>query len=643
MLREVADGESKREQRVMKRFISIRTKIGVAASLGIFIVVLILTMINVNVQYKNRLREINTLAQQEAEDAMREILLNMNGGMCGAEYMADMVRLGVTKGLTRRQLEAIMGQVVLENSHFRGGLLAFEPNAYDGRDAQYADSLGGDGTGRFVTYLFRNEDQTIGREAITSYKNEGAAPWYYAPKRVGKELVTEPVTYEIDGKEHRLITFVTPIIQEGVFLGVVGFDMDLKLIQQAFEGFSEREAICDISFITYDGTCVASSLQPEIVDKSIATFYGAEYPERLRRLQAGETYSDKDRENHYVYFPIWFNRSPLPWQVRFTLPNSYVYGQQVRQMAISIGIGLGLLLVIAVGIVLIVRRFLAPLGTLAGSADRIAAGDLSVKIPADMANDEIGLMARKVVAMVESFREIVSSIQDGAQNMLSASHQVSNGSEQLAQGSAQEASSIEEVTASMAQMGASIGQNRDNAKTTECVSNAVSEGMQGSMQSVYETNGFVQEIAQKIGVINDIANQTNILALNAAVEAARAGEQGRGFAVVAAEVRKLAELSQSAAGEITALAQRCVDSGNETTSAVARLAPEMEKSVGLVREIAASTEEQNRGVQQINGAMQQLNDQTQRNATLSEELASSAEEMARQAETLRDAVAKFKL
>lgn len=90
----------------MKKFISIRTKIGVAASLGTFIVVLILTAINVNVQYKNRLREINTLAQQEAEDAMREILLNMNGGMCGAEYMADMVRLG---GDERADTEAAGG------------------------------------------------------------------------------------------------------------------------------------------------------------------------------------------------------------------------------------------------------------------------------------------------------------------------------------------------------------------------------------------------------------------------------------------------------------------------------------------------------------------------------------------------------
>ncbi|WP_445204330.1 methyl-accepting chemotaxis protein [Tenuifilum sp.] len=150
-------------------------------------------------------------------------------------------------------------------------------------------------------------------------------------------------------------------------------------------------------------------------------------------------------------------------------------------------------------------------------------------------------------------------------------------------------------------------------------------------------------ISDKINIISDIAFQTNLLALNAAVEAARAGEHGKGFAVVAAEVRRLAEHSKNAASEIVEISKNSQNLAEESGSLINGLLPEVERTSLLVEEIAAATQEQRNGINQINAAIQQLNSIAQQNASTSEELASSAEEINAQAEQLVESIGYFKL
>jgi methyl-accepting chemotaxis protein len=213
----------------------------------------------------------------------------------------------------------------------------------------------------------------------------------------------------------------------------------------------------------------------------------------------------------------------------------------------------------------------------------------------------------------------------------------------MSQGASEQASSAEEVSSSMEQMAANIQQNTENAQQTEKIALRASDGINRVNDASDQTLKYMQEIADKVSIIGEIARQTNILALNAAVEAARAGEHGKGFAVVAAEVRKLAERSQVSAVEIDSLTKNSVRATEESGKLLAAIAPEISKTAKLVQEIAAASIEQNSGADQVNNAIQQLNQVTQQNAASSEEMATSSEELAGQAQQLLEMISFFKI
>lgn len=274
----------------------------------------------------------------------------------------------------------------------------------------------------------------------------------------------------------------------------------------------------------------------------------------------------------------------------------------------------------------------------ASLAEKIAAGDLTVRPTPLSDKDTLGIALQ---SMVERLRAVVSDAIAASESVSSGSQELSASSEQLSQGATEQASAAEEASSAMEQMAANIKQNADNAAQTEKMARQSSKDAESSGDAVTRAVEAMRTIADKIGIVQEIARQTDLLALNAAVEAARAGEHGKGFAVVASEVRKLAERSQTAAAEISSVSDDTVKVAQEAGEMLTRLVPDIRKTAELVSEISAACREQDIGAAQINEAIQQLDQVTQQNAGASEEMSATSEELASQAEELQASISFF--
>jgi methyl-accepting chemotaxis protein len=327
-------------------------------------------------------------------------------------------------------------------------------------------------------------------------------------------------------------------------------------------------------------------------------------------------------------------------QAKMTSDENTVLANSASRLMIGLAVA-GALIAIIFGFI-ISNIISKPLRKGVAFAQAVAAGDLTQKIDLNQ-KDEIGQLALALNEMVTKLGSIVGEVMSAADNVASGSQELSSTAQQMSQGATEQAASAEEISSSMEEMASSIRQNTDNAMQTEKISIKSSVDAKEGGRAVVETVAAMKEIATKISIIEEIARQTNLLALNAAIEAARAGEHGKGFAVVASEVRKLAERSQSAAGEISGLSSRSVAIAEQAGDMLTKMVPDIQKTSELVQEITASSKEQDTGAEQINKAIQQLDQVIQQNASASEEMASTSEELSSQAEQLQSAISFFNI
>ena len=276
----------------------------------------------------------------------------------------------------------------------------------------------------------------------------------------------------------------------------------------------------------------------------------------------------------------------------------------------------------------------------AGVAKEIAAGNLEVEVAPASSHDQLG---NALLDMVAKLREVIGQVKQTTNQVTSGTQAMSSSSEEMSQGAAEQAAAAEEASSSVEQMNANIRQNADNALETEKIAIQAASDARSGGEAVDKTVSAMKVIADKIMIIEEIARQTNLLALNAAIEAARAGEHGKGFAVVAAEVRKLAERSQIAAGEINELSSSSVEVAEQAGQLLDVIVPNIQRTAELVQEISAASKEQDAGAEQIMKSIQQLDNVIQQNAASSEEMSSTAEELSSQAFQLEQMVAFFDL
>lgn len=341
------------------------------------------------------------------------------------------------------------------------------------------------------------------------------------------------------------------------------------------------------------------------------------------------------------------------------LSESYIQDSE-RGYQIMLGLGVAVL-ILAVGLLFAVRYWLRNtlvrrMETTVEMLRRVAAGDLSQKINSGSQN-EIGSMLAELETMRTSLTSTILGIRDSVQRIHTNAQEIAHGNNDLSSRTEEQAAALQETAASMEQIKTTVRQNADNAhaarELAESASNNAHNGgevMQSLEQIMEQITTSSRQIADINGVIDSIANQTNILALNAAVEAARAGEQGRGFAVVAEEVRNLAKRSADAAKEINQLINTSVsniDIGSRQVGQASTVMQEIVTSVSQVTqimgEITSASDEQSAGINQISQAVNEMDLVTQQNAAMVEEAAMAAGDLEAQSDALEKLVAQFRL
>jgi methyl-accepting chemotaxis protein len=286
------------------------------------------------------------------------------------------------------------------------------------------------------------------------------------------------------------------------------------------------------------------------------------------------------------------------------------------------------------------RNISRPIEQAASFANSISEGDLTVELEVKQ-HDEIGQLVFSLNNMKLHLKQTIGEMVSNADYLAEASLKLNASSQKLTQSTNDQAGSVEEICAAIEEMSGTTQENAQCAQQANSIAGMALENLKQRNSAVQSSAQAMTEIANKVSIINDIALQTNILALNAAVEAARAGTHGRGFAVVATEVRKLAEHSRIAAGDINALIRMGVETAENTRLQFEKIVPEIENTARLVQGISVATNEQANSIEQVSTSVMSLDIITQQNIVASDEMAESAAELLARAGKLKQMVAYF--
>jgi methyl-accepting chemotaxis protein len=557
---------------------------------------------------------INTALNES--NAMAELVAGqLNQPVDTARSLASSFEAIISSGEmpSRTLAQSLLAQTLTKNTQILGVWTCWEPNAYDNRDAQWANQEGHDATGRLVAHYFR-QGTTVVSEPLRDYATPGAGDYYLVPRDAAREVLLEPTPIKVGDNEVLKTTIVIPILDKGKVAGVVGLDFTLQnlselLAKQKISHGGYAALISNQLRFVYHATTERIGKGINDVDRWIEPF--------IPKIKAGEpfvtesySYTSKTTAMR-IGAPVRIGQTGAPWLMLITWPTGEVMASvnQLRNLTLLVGAGV-LLLVLGV----------------------------------------VWTLARSIARPIH---DVADNLKIGAEQVTAAAASISEASATVAGGASAQAASVEETSSSCEELTSMTKRNVEHAERAHALAQktqqAADQGrteMETMLGAMHEIQASSASIAKIIKTIDEIAFQTNILALNAAVEAARAGEAGAGFAVVADEVRNLAQRAATAARETAAQIEDAIartKHGGEICQRVAASFAQIDEHArqvnALVGEISTGAGEQTRGIDHISSAMGQIETSVQTAAAQTEETATAAEELNAQARVLHNNVA----
>ncbi len=589
--------------------------------------------------------------QQIAHTEALQVSQQLDAALTAARDVGNSAWALRESGLAERKgLDQLLQDYLRAHGDFLSMSLAFEPNTFDGKDADFAGKSDQDPAGRYARYVDRDPAGNPALHNLVDYETPGSGDYYVLPRQRQKDVIIEPYIYPYNGVDVMLTSIAAPIIRDGKFQGSVTSDFSLATLQKMIGAIKPWNGVGYAVLLSAGNNVVSSP------DKSAA---GKPYK---GTVSGGDVLRYDDPILGEPAFITWraiaVGNSGTPWKLAIVTPVSVVMAEAWHYLINAIVLMVLSIVIVSVVVALVFTRKVArPVGGEPSEASEIALsvaqGDLSHTIA--VRSGDTSSIFYALHTMQEQLRRIVGSISDASSSVRSGSSEIAAGNLDLASRTEEQASAIVQTAASMEQISVTVKNNADNAhKATQLTEQAADIAGQGEtlVGEVVDVIAKIDESSHKIGdinsIIDSIAFQTNILALNAAVEAARAGEQGRGFAVVAGEVRNLAQRSANAAKEISTLIEESsgrVSKGVELVNATGVMMKQIIDAVSsvqlVINEIVQALDEQNKGISQVSVAVNQMDSATQQNASLVQQISAAAMSLEEQAKSLEETLAFF--